>query len=519
MLHEYIELGPGQGLVEPALTSIPSSAALRSPADGAVESDGLGVELGGGAAALPGSTFSIDRDTTRPDRVSYSDPFTPTVVPFKRSVVYDAVNRDAELLVRDTTLTPVSRLTQARPTDEHFHASMLLDLRAGEQAPIPSVAPGARLVVAHTEPRVPLRIGKDSAENWFVEAKITEQVLLTLQVVADRRAFGSAFGDPGWSELARRLPPLPPEVKRSALEVANALGVDAAARPSRAVSSLVEHFRRFTPSERKPRSHGLALYRELALTARGICRHRAYAFMITALGLGIPTRLALNEAHAWVEVFDGDLWHRIDLGGAAEQLEMDDEGRPRHVEPSDPFDWPDRDESGLAMAERRVPASAPAGPAGDGPPGAAGAPSSSPAPAGDAPEPDEGAGEPAPSTEPAPHEPAGDPEESMPEPAPLTMPAAPGVLSPESVRLHTGASKAERGKGLFVSGQVRNEGSACSGASIELTLQQPRGDAVPLGTLVSDARGEFRGHLVVPWNAALGEHALLATATGHCPKR
>ena len=87
------------------------------------------------------------------------------------------------------------------------------------------------------------------------------------------------------------------------------------------------------------------------------------------------------------------------------------------------------------------------------------------------------------------------------------------------MRLRTGASKAERGKGLFVSGQVQGEGRACSGASIEIKLQQTGGDALALGTLESDAHGEFRGHLVVPWNASLGEHTLTATARGRCPER
>lgn len=519
VLHEYIELGPGRGLVEPAIPATPSSAGQEGAGDG--EPGGAALEVGG-APAMPGATFSIDRDTTRPDRVSYSDPFTPTVVPFKRSVVYDTVNRIGELLVRDTTLSDVGTQAQAqaRATDEHFHASMRLDLKAGERTPVPSVAPGARLVIAHAEPRVPLRIGVDSAENWFVEAKVTEQILLTLQVVADRRAFGSEFGSPGWSDLARRLPPLPVEVKRSAVEVARALGVDESAPPSRAVEDLVEHFRRFTPSERKPQSHGLALYRELALTARGICRHRAYAFMITALGLGIPTRLALNEAHAWVEVYDGDLWHRIDLGGAAEQLEMDDEGRPRHVEPSDPFDWPDRDESGLAMAERRVPIPGTEAETGSEPASAEGqSEPPAPAPAPTPPEQDP-ANPSAPSLGAAePLEPAADPPAPPAEPAAAPPPALPDDLAPGSVLLRTGAARAERGKGLFVSGQVQDEGRACSGASIEITLQQAGGQALALGTLVSDARGEFRGHLVVPWSASLGEHTLAATARGHCPRR
>ncbi len=524
LLHEYIDLGPGEGLVEPAemgergaSLDAPSRAADDGSVDGEPNADSRATAGPGGIAAK----FSIDRDTSRPERVSYSDPFTPTVVPFKRLIVYDAVDREGDLIVRDNHLAKVGRLTTGQPSDEHFHASLQVDLIAGERTAIPSVAPGSRLVLAHSDPVTSLRIGKDSAENWFVESDVTRHVKLTLQVVADRGVFGSAFADASWAELARELPVLPPEVKRSALDVAHALGVNESVRPRDAVSSLVEHFRRFRPSERRSAGHGLGLYRELALTARGICRHRSYAFMITALGLGIPSRVAMNEAHAWVEVFDGELWHRIDLGGAAEHLEMDDEGRPRHVEPRDPFSWPDRSESGLAMAERRVGTPggvAPTSPD-EGPPrGAPGAPDE-PAPEEPAPSaPRAPEAEPAPGA--APTELAPDANlTAPPAPAPSAPVSAPLPLPAGSVRLYSGAAKAERGKGLVVSGQLQSGGRACSGARVDILLAQPKSDPIALGTLVSDDQGEFRGSLVIPWNASLGEHSLSARPSGSCEPR
>jgi hypothetical protein len=509
LLHEYIELGPGNGPIEPAVTG-----ELGAPARSGPGPSSAAGEEDADEALVPSadSTFSIDRDTSRPERVSYSDPFTPTVVPFKRSIVYDAVNREGDLLVRSRDLVEVPTLSGPRANDEHFHASFDLDLKANERTAIPSVAPGARLVLVNRDPRVPLRIGADSAENWFVTSTSSRRVQLTLQIVADRRVFGSGYPDVSWAALSPALPPLPVEVKKSALDVARTLGIDESARPAQAVAGLVEHFRRFSASERRPTSQGLALYRELALTARGICRHRAYAFMLTALGLGVPARVAMNEAHAWVEVFDGELWHRIDLGGAADELEMDDQGRPRHVEPRDPFSWPDQRESGLAMAERGVSANT-------APP----EPNAEPSPATDAPE-AEGPG--------APEAPAGDTQEQPPGDAPEapsvpTPPALPDAPDPQpvpepplpgDVRLYTGAARAERGKSLLVSGNVQSSGHPCSGARVDVLLEQSGAAALPLGSLVSDARGEFRGTLVIPWNAALGDHALVATASGCTPR-
>lgn len=494
LLHEYVDLGPGDGPVEPAVSGEVGTPP-RSRASDTPHGSGSVAAAGDAPAPSSDSTFSIDRDTTRPERVSYSDPFTPTVVPFKRAIVFDSVDRNGDLVVRDRQLVDVPTLGGPRPNDENFHASFELDLQANTRLPLPSVAPGARLVLVNREPRVPLRIGADSAENWFVTASTSRHVRLTLQIVADRRVFGSDYPDVNRRALASALPPLPPEVEQSALDVARALGIDESATPQRAVRGLVEHFRRFTASERRPQSHGLALYRELALTARGICRHRSYAFMLTALGLGIPTRVAMNEAHAWVEVYDGQLWHRIDLGGAADQLEMDDQGRPRHVEPRDPFSWPDRSESGLAMAERHVAVVEPA-PASDTPePGAPAAPGEPPAPAGPNPSSPE----------------ATEPEEVL--PAAPSDPLAPPSAAPSDVRLETGASRAERGRSLLVSGHVQAQGRPCSGARVDVTLGQASGAPLPLGSLVTDSRGNFRGHLVIPWNAALGSHALQATAT------
>ena len=82
---------------------------------------------------------------------------------------------------------------------------------------LPSVAPGARLVMAHPTPDARLSFAMDSAENWFVRSTSTGKYQLALQIVVDRRVFGSEFRDAGWSDVARELPVLPPQVKQSAL--------------------------------------------------------------------------------------------------------------------------------------------------------------------------------------------------------------------------------------------------------------------------------------------------------------
>jgi hypothetical protein len=178
--------------------------------------------------------------------------------------------------------------------------------------------------------------------------------------------------------------------------------------------------------------------------------------------------------------------------------------------PRDPFVWPSRSESGSSLAERRVDVREP--PAADAPGGepvlgAGGATARAPAadvlgpPGTGMAEPEDDAFEPDPGQPLLP--------EQLPE-----LPEAPLRLS--KVTLSAGARSAERGKALLVSGRVLSGGRSCAGMSVQVDLSPPGGAGVPLGTLISDAAGNFSGRLIVPWSAPLGEHALSARAAGEC---
>jgi hypothetical protein len=75
------------------------------------------------------------------------------------------------------------------------------------------------------------------------------------------------------------------------------------------------------------------VYLDLARGKKGLCRHRAYAFVVTARALGIGARFVQNEAHAWVEVAVPDAGYlRIDLGGASHGLTAHNaQDRPTYV--------------------------------------------------------------------------------------------------------------------------------------------------------------------------------------------
>ena len=139
------------------------------------------------------------------------------------------------------------------------------------------------------------------------------------------------------------LPQVPPSVARAVEPMFAHIGVSRTQTPADAARILVEYFRGFVPSQQGfTESSGRELYEQLTLSRKGVCRHRAYAFVVTALVLGIPARFVHNEAHAWVEVYDGELWHRVDLGGATSGLHFDGdkpEG-PAYRMPKDNYSWP-----------------------------------------------------------------------------------------------------------------------------------------------------------------------------------
>lgn len=439
-----------------------------------------------GGGSTPNSvdaTYRIDRDTTRPDEVSYDDPFSPAITPFKRLYAFDSVDPDFELVVADKRLRPIRIGGSVHAGDDQFYADMVVDLTENTPVRIPSVGPGTRVLAATINPPVHFQLFRDGADNWFIKAAVRKRVRLTMQLAIQRAVFGSPFADVSWDALAPALPKLPDAVRTAAQKVLDELGISQTLRPRDAVAMLVAHFRAFRPSTDLPKGSGAALYQELALSQKGVCRHRAYAFTITALVLGLPTRMIRNEAHAWVEVFDGSLWHRIDLGGAAGRLDMkgDNNNRPVHSPPRDPYPWPKGSRSGLAMADHAHTSGSEPGASSSS---AASAASSSAEPAGSTSSSDEAA------------------------PADDTRPHS-------ELTLNLGASQVLRGDPLRVSGRVVADGSGCSHARVDVKLETSSGQTIPIGSLATDESGNYSGAVVVPLaRVNVGDYDVVVSTPG-----
>jgi hypothetical protein len=493
ILHEYFRPDPVEDLQLAATTSDGALSAAIQTQSGAVaapvldEPDlaGSGTYGGDRAGSAPGGTERLDSDTTQPAAIDYSDPFTPEIMPFKREFAFDTVTDGFELGVFDASLSPVEIGGEARIDDDQFYADLRVMLSREQPVRIPTVGPGTRVLGLRTEPPVAVEVLRDGADNWFLQAAESKSVRVTMQLAIDRAVFGSPFAPVAWSRLGRYLPTLPPEVRESGRRVADTIGITSAMTPGAALEKLVGHFRSFSPSGDRPSSAGARLFEEIVLSQKGVCRHRSFGFVVTALSVGLPARFVRNEAHAWVEVFDATRWHRVDLGGAAGRVDANLGDRPPHVTPRDPYRWPPGSDSGAAMADRARDA------LGGGALGrsATSAPGAMP--------PDRGLdllG-------------AGD-----------DVVAVDRVGPPSEVTLSVKNQSAVRGGYLPVSGEVSADGERCAFVRVDFELRPSAGsgrtDVLRLGTLFTDAEGRYEHRVVVPFDIEVGDYEVVASTPG-----
>jgi len=495
VLHEFIPDDPAEDLALRATTRdgrLPAAVDTPSGVVPAPPDRRSTPEVAYGGNATPDSidaSYRIDNDTTRPEAVSYDDPFIPTVTPFKRLYAYDSVDESVELVVADRRLRRVETGGVALPGEDQFFADLFVDAAPGVPVRIPSPGPGARILAQRVEPSTSIDIVKDGAENWFLVGTARQRIRLVLELAVPRASFGSPFPDVSWGSLVPRVPLLPPALRDVARDVLHALGLSQSVPPRDALTTLVAHFRSFAPSEDLPRSRLPAeLYRELALSKKGVCRHRAFAFTLSAIALGLPARLVRNEAHAWVEVSDGAIWHRIDLGGAAGRFELDPSAQAQpHIPPEDPFVWPPGTQSTALSLGSSASAPSPGSRAPRITPGAPGQPARAP-------------GEPA--------------EPSSSEPPPSQSSDGASGRYPATIELSLGNDEARRGARLNVRGAVTADGEVCPASRVDIVLRAGDGHTASLGSLPTDASGHFSAELTVPLGLEVGDYAVVASTPG-----
>ena len=451
-----------------------------------------------GFAADRQTSMTPDSNTGQDGTLHYVSVFNPDVLPFKRMSSFDTVAEDYRLYVGKTALTSVAVGGSTDKTRDRFWGSVLLQLKPGVDVPLPSVAPDMRILSYEINPKLRLEFSKDGADNFFVrsdESNASGTYRLVFLVDADAGYFAPSLPPGRYTPrmVATMTPPdlkptVPDAQRRAAAITLDRLNVDAEMELGSAFNKLVAHFRAFKEGTLPSPGSG-DIYRDLCDTQLGVCRHRAFAFMVTANALGIPTRYVQNEAHAFVEVWFPDRrWQRVDLGGAALRMEVsgaDDKSlhRPRA---EDPFAKPsayknsytqlEGDISGLSqqqLADKKKPLDqAPASGQFDGTGGAGNG--------------NNGGGT--------------GPDRITPDP---TLPSVSQDPKKHTPRLDVTLADASayRGDVLHIEGRVSAVGKALPDHPIDVYLS-PTGkngaNAVPLGRAVSGADGMFRQDFAVP---------------------
>jgi transglutaminase-like putative cysteine protease len=488
MSHEFVPPDPAED-VSLAATTLDGNlpAALDTPSGVATAPDPRKppdpnhLYTGGSTDDSPDSTFPPDRDTRQPAVENYDDPFSPSTTPFKRLRAYDTFDSDYNLkvAVRNTTSVPVGG--ELGPGDDPFYADLSVELLPNDLVRIPTVGPGSRILKMNVSPTSAVTVLKDGAENWFLRGTERKRVRVVMQLAIPRATFGSDFADVEWSRF-EGLVTRGGRTPRTD-QVFAAIGLDPGMRPKLALGKMVQYFRSFQPSNDPPKTHG-DIYLDLALSKKGVCRHRAFAFLVTANALGLPSRMVVNEAHAWVEAYDGTLWHRIDLGGAALDLDQEiDLNQPQHQPPSDPFDWPpgsqDNSGGGLGQRERSDAASDPNSPPTSDPNGSSALP-----------------------------DPNADPTNSSP-----VNPDAPAP----TITFEVIDKSVLRGKPLQVKGSVVGAGSSgpCKNVRVDVMLRaSDELRARAIGSLPTSEEGSFEGSVVVPRDVPAGDYVIFAFTRG-----
>lgn len=309
----------------------------------------------------------------------YHEVFNPAVFPYKRMTALDSVDPDGGLTIEVPSLRslPVGD-GRVLPGRDPFYGSVVVDFESEKPVPLPTPAAGIRLLSYKSTPPRTLAFYLDGAENLYVSSPVRGRHRLVYLVDAAPTYFAGAL----WSRSERKptlgevpramVPALPGRWRREASRVLRHIGVRTGPGEDyqEVLSRLVGYFRAFQMGELDEGGRE-SLYLRISLSQRGVCRHRGYAFVITALMAGIPARYVENELHVFVEVFvphgNSGVWRRINLGGAPlQQRVVEGESKVAYREKGgDPFERPPAFQSGAAPSVKGLPKRTPGEPGGE----------------------------------------------------------------------------------------------------------------------------------------------------------
>ena len=275
--------------------------------------------------------IGLDASTGMPERVSLHEVFTPPVGVYKRVQVFDVLDRvSGHWLWRAQERFYQDPLPQADSLDGERvqrRGRAVVQLATGVWRVLPGDS--ADMVVVRFRwqrsegggQEDDLVLGYDlDSQTYAVRARQAGRYIV------DYETLSSPLGSR--SEVFERLGTLRVghcrlnaelclAIRKQVSEDATLKTIMAGAFP---VPKLAEFFLGFEsqPLDNSPAAGDVLS--AIVAARRGLCRHRAIAFAAIASAYGVKVRVVANEAHAFVEVFDGRKWQVVELGGRAESL-------------------------------------------------------------------------------------------------------------------------------------------------------------------------------------------------------
>ena len=273
-------------------------------------------------ARMPKSA-APDRRTQSDAALTYFAVFNPSIAPLKRYMVYDQIDDRYVLSTAPSRRTPivVGSRDETGAGMRRFEAQFPAKLTT-EGVRMPSVSPDMTILKVVESGGSELRFTRDEAGGYYVHGDAEGVMQITLIVEAPKDYFDGQIlpSKALLGELANHIHARLSETQRQkGRRVGAEIGLSSSLSFKAGIELLIEYFRGFTVGPLKQRSKDP--YLDIALGRKGVCRHRALGFLVTARAYGVATRVVYNEAHAFVEVrVPGMGWRRIDLGGVAPSL-------------------------------------------------------------------------------------------------------------------------------------------------------------------------------------------------------
>lgn len=272
-----------------------------------------------------GTKNQMDNATERVDQLNYFSNFTPSIIPYKRSVAQNKIEKNGgkyEFSVQSSPYEKIEIHETQPPESDIFWGSFLVQSESNQLHPIPSISPNQVILEIKSEPPSRIHIYKDGADNFAIKTDQNTRIRINIKLAVPTQYFQGKFPRIRWAMLSsKKRIPLATNIKKVAARVQKKINVSRKDSPRDALLKLIAYFRNFEGKSFPERLRKGDLYELIALHQVGVCRHRAQAFVITSNALGIPSRYVYNEAHAFVEIYWPQIgWRRVDLGGAANEL-------------------------------------------------------------------------------------------------------------------------------------------------------------------------------------------------------